>query len=80
MHGIEQLRVRAEKAAARKAALGPDVDLSEFDDSFVAHSYMADEELCDLPQEEQKRLIMAGLDVTQKQRAGPLQRPPELHQ
>ncbi len=70
MHGIEQLRVRAEKAAARKAALGPDVDLREFDDSFVVHSYMADEELCDLPEEEQKQLVMAGLDVTQKQRAG----------
>jgi hypothetical protein len=70
MHGIDELKGRAEKAAAKKAALGPDVDLSEFDDSFVAHSYMADEELCDLPQEEQKRLIMAGLDVTQKQRAG----------
>ena len=70
MHGIEQLKVRAEKAAARKAALGPDVDLSAFDDSFVPHSYMADEELCDLPQAEQKRLIMAGLDVSQKQRAG----------
>jgi uncharacterized protein len=70
MHGIEELRGRAEKAAAKKAAIGPDVDLGEFDDSFVVHSYMADEELCDLPQEEQKRLIMAGLDVTQKQRAG----------
>jgi hypothetical protein len=70
MHGIDDLKRRAEKAAAKKAALGPDVDLSHFDDSFVAHSYMADEELCDLPQEEQKRLIMAGLDVTEKQRAG----------
>jgi len=44
--------------------------LKEFDDSFVAHSYMADEDLCALPQTEQKRLIMAGLDVSQKERAG----------
>jgi len=31
---------------------------------------MADEDLCELSPEEQKRLIMAGLDVTQKDRSG----------
>jgi Fe-S cluster assembly scaffold protein SufB len=70
MHGIDDLKERAARAVEKKAALGKDIDLNEFDDSFVPHSYMADEDLCGLPQEEQKRLIMAGLDVTQKQRAG----------
>jgi Fe-S cluster assembly scaffold protein SufB len=70
MHGIEELKERAVKAAEKKAALGQDINLKEFDDSFVVHSYMADEDLCALPQVEQKRLIMAGLDVSQKERAG----------
>jgi Fe-S cluster assembly protein SufB len=70
MHGVEGLKERAAKAADKKAALGQDINLKEFDDSFVVHSYMADEDLCALPQAEQKRLIMAGLDVNQKERAG----------
>jgi Fe-S cluster assembly scaffold protein SufB len=70
MHGVEELKERAARAVEKKATLGRDINLKEFDDSFVVHSYMADEDLCDLPQEEQERLIMAGLDVTQKQRSG----------
>lgn len=70
MHGIEELKERAAMAADKKAALGQDINLKQFDDSFVVHSYMADEDLCALPQVEQKRLIMAGLDVTQKDRSG----------
>jgi Fe-S cluster assembly scaffold protein SufB len=70
MHGIEDLRQRAAKAIDKKAAFGPDVDLREFDSAPVPHTYMADEDLCELPPEEQKRLIMAGLDVTQKDRSG----------
>jgi hypothetical protein len=70
MHGIDDLRARATKAIGKKAAFGPDVDLNEFDSAPVPHTYMADEDLCELPPEEQKRLIMAGLDVTQKDRSG----------
>jgi Fe-S cluster assembly protein SufB len=70
MHGIEDLRDRAAKAVDKKAAFGPDVDLKQFDPAPVPHTYMADEDLCELPPEEQKRLIMAGLDVTQKDRSG----------
>ena len=70
MHGIEELKERAQKAVQKKAAIGADVNLEEFDPAPVPHAYMADEELCELPQEEQKRLIMAGLDVTQKDRGG----------
>jgi Fe-S cluster assembly scaffold protein SufB len=70
MPGLAELRERAKKAADKKPAIGPDVDLSHFDMAPVPHSYMADEDLCDLPQSEQKRLVMAGLDVAQKDRAG----------
>jgi Fe-S cluster assembly protein SufB len=70
MHGVEELKQRAARAVEKKAALGRDINLKEFDDSFVVHSYMGDEDLCELPREEQKRLIMAGLDVSQKEGAG----------
>jgi len=70
MHGIDDLRQRAAKAIDKKPAFGPDVDLKQFDSAPVPHTYMADEELCELPPDEQKRLIMAGLDVTQKDRSG----------
>jgi Fe-S cluster assembly scaffold protein SufB len=70
MYGIEDLRERAQKAVQKKALIGMDVNLEEFDPAPVPHAYLADEELCELPAEEQKRLIMAGLDVTQKDRGG----------
>ena len=70
MRGIEELREKAQGAVDKKAAIGTDINLQEFDPAPVPHAYMADEELCELPQEEQKRLIMAGLDVTQKDRGG----------
>jgi uncharacterized protein len=70
MYGLGELKERAEKATQKKAAFGEDINLQQFDPAPVPHAYMADEELCELPQEEQKRLIMAGLDVTQKERAG----------
>jgi hypothetical protein len=70
MHGIDDLRQRAAKAIDKKPAFGPDVDLNQFDSAPVPHTYMADEDLCELPPDEQRRLIMAGLDVTQKGRSG----------
>jgi Fe-S cluster assembly scaffold protein SufB len=70
MHGIGDLRERAAKAIDKKAVFGPDIDLKQFNTAPVPHTYLADEDLCELPPEEQKRLIMAGLDVTQKDRSG----------
>ena len=70
MHGLEELRERAVRAKEKKAAIGPDVDLEAYDDAPAPHAYMADEDLCELPQEEQQRLIMAGLDVKQAERGG----------
>jgi len=70
MYTKDQLREKAKKAKDKKGAIGPDINLDEFDQAPVPHSYLAEEDLCDLPQEEQKRLIMSGLDVTEKERGG----------
>ena len=70
MHGIDELKERAAKVRDKKAALGPDIDLEEFDKAQVPHQYLVDEELCALPEEEQQRLVMAGLDLTKKERGG----------
>lgn len=70
MYGLGKLKEKAERALEKKAAFGEDINLQQFDPAPVPHAYLAEEELCALPQEEQKRLIMAGLDVTQKERGG----------
>ncbi len=70
MYNRDQLREKAEKAVDKKGLIGPDVNLDEFDDAPVPHAYLADEDMCNLPGEEQQRLIMAGLDVTKKDRGG----------
>jgi Fe-S cluster assembly scaffold protein SufB len=70
VHSREQLRERAIRVTGKKAAIGPDINLEEFDDAPVPHGYLADEDLCGLPEEEQQRLIMAGLDVTERERGG----------
>jgi hypothetical protein len=70
MYNKDQLKEKAKKAKDKKGAIGPDINLDEFDQAPVPHSYLAEEDLCDLPQEEQKRLIMSGLDVTEKERGG----------
>ncbi len=70
MYDRKELKENAIKAAKKKAALGQDINLDEFDDGPVPHSYLEDEELCTLPEMEQERLLMSGLDVTQKERSG----------
>jgi len=70
MYSREQLKEKANKAKDKRGAIGPDIDLTKFDEAPVHHSYMADEDLCAMPEDEQNRLIMAGLDVTKKERGG----------
>ncbi|NQU14966.1 MAG: SufD family Fe-S cluster assembly protein, partial [Desulfobacteraceae bacterium] len=70
MHGIDEFKERAFKAKNKKAPLGPDIDLDEFEKAPVPHQYMADDDLCALPEDEQQRLVMAGLDLTKKERGG----------
>ncbi|HBF43059.1 MAG TPA: hypothetical protein DDW42_05410 [Desulfobacteraceae bacterium] len=70
MYNREQLRESAKSAKDKKGAIGPDINLDEFDDAPVPHSYMAEEDLCAMPEQDQNQLIMAGLDVTEKERRG----------
>jgi Fe-S cluster assembly scaffold protein SufB len=70
MHNRNELKEKAIRAIGKKGLIGPDIDLKEFSTAPVPHSYLADEELCALSQEEQKNLIMVGLDVTKKERGG----------
>jgi uncharacterized protein len=70
MYDRMQLKEKAEKARDKKAAIGPDIDLKEFTTAPVQHAYMADEDLCHMPQPEQQLLSMTGIDVTKKERGG----------
>ncbi len=70
MYDKSELREKAEKAAGKSAALGPDIDLSKFDKTPVEHHYLSDTELHSLPEADRKRLVMAGLDVTENDRGG----------
>jgi len=65
-----QLKEKAEKARDKKAAIGPDIDLKEYTVAPVPHAYMADEDLCKMPETEQHLLSMTGIDVTKKDRGG----------
>ncbi|MCX5813539.1 MAG: SufD family Fe-S cluster assembly protein [Proteobacteria bacterium] len=70
MFNIEELKEKALQAVNKKALFGEDVDLNTFDRTFVPHKYLAETELCNLPDDEQSRLLMSGLDVTGKGRGG----------
>ena len=70
MYNRAQLKEKATKVIDKKGIIGPDINLDEFDDAPASHSYLADEDLCALPMADQQQLIMAGLDVTKKDRGG----------
>ena len=70
MYNRDELREKAVRVRDKKGAIGPDIDLNKFDEAPVPHSYLADEDLCAIPADEQKNLIMSGLDVTKKERGG----------
>ena len=70
MHIDEQFQLEAKEAIHKKGVIGPDVDLSTFDPTPSPHFEMADDDLLRMPREEQERLLMAGLDVTEKERGG----------
>lgn len=70
MHYRDELIEKATKAKDKRAALGPDINLDDFEKAQEPHKYLADEDLCALPMEEQERLVMSGLDLTEKERGG----------
>ncbi len=70
MQNIDELKKKAREALDKKATFGADIDLNQYDRSFVPHKYLAEEEMCAIPQNEQARLLQSGLDVTGKGRGG----------
>ena len=70
MYIRDELREKASRVIDKKGAIGPDIDLNKFDEAPVPHSYLTDADLCAIPEDEQKTLIMSGLDVTKKERGG----------
>jgi len=70
MYNRDQLAKKANAARRKQSAIGPDINLSEFDDAPSQHSYLAEEDLCSLPMADQNQLLMAGLDVREEERGG----------
>ena len=70
MQHAEDIEKKARAAVDKKAMFGDDLDLAGYDRSFVAHKYLADDEMCALPEDDRQRLLMSGLDVTGKGRGG----------
>jgi Fe-S cluster assembly scaffold protein SufB len=70
MHYTDELKEKAAKAVDKKASIGPDIDLKEFDAAPVGHKYLNQAELLDLPDADKERLLLAGVDVAGKQRGG----------
>jgi len=65
-----QLKTKAEAAKNKAAAIGIDLDLSGYRHALEPHQLMAETDLCALPQDEQRSLLMAGVDVSGKDRGG----------
>lgn len=66
----QELIDRASKAAEKKAAIGPDIELSEFETSADSHAYLSDQEFHSLPEKERDLLLLAGVDVLERERGG----------
>ncbi len=65
---MRDLDKKAEAAKEKKAAIGPDVDLSTFTAEQVGHAYV--EDLRKLPEADRNRMIQAGVDAEEKGRSG----------
>ncbi len=70
MHPREQLREKALAAVAKTAAIGEDIDLSQYRRTAPPQLPMAEADLCSLPQSDLDRLLMGGVDVKSHERGG----------
>lgn len=70
MRDIDETKEKALQAIDKKAMFGEDINLDEYDRAYVPHQYMAKEEICSLPEDVQQRLVMSGLDLSEKERGG----------
>jgi Fe-S cluster assembly scaffold protein SufB len=65
---MRDLDEMALQAKGKKAGLGTDINLDEYTSDAVPHSYL--EDLRTLPEEDKKRLMLAGIDAGEKDRSG----------
>jgi Fe-S cluster assembly scaffold protein SufB len=65
---MRDLDQKAQKAKDKKAGLGPDIDLRTFQSEPVSHEYLQD--LQALSEQDKKRMILAGVDAGETDRAG----------
>jgi Fe-S cluster assembly scaffold protein SufB len=70
MYNREPLKEKAAKAVDKRAAIGPDIDLEQFETTPVEHGYLSDKQLQGLPDIEKQRLVMSGVDVYESERGG----------
>jgi hypothetical protein len=66
MHDI--MDEKAKQAKEKKAAIGPDIDLSSFTADMTDHTYLPD--LTKLPEADRLRIIQAGVDASEAGRSG----------
>ncbi len=70
MYDTRELKEKAAKALDKKGAIGPDINLEDFQTHAVDHPYLSDGELRSLPEADRQRLMMSGVDVNEKERGG----------
>jgi Fe-S cluster assembly scaffold protein SufB len=64
----EELRQKAQEALKKNAPLGEEIDIGSFEAGGKDHPYL--ENIQELPDEEKKDMLIAGVDTTEKERAG----------
>jgi hypothetical protein len=70
MYDARRIREKAVTARSKKAVIGPDIDLDQFEKTPIPQALLSNEDLQRFSQKEQDRLLMAGMDVTKKNRGG----------
>jgi Fe-S cluster assembly scaffold protein SufB len=65
---MRNLDEKAVQAKEKKAALGSDIDLGDYQSNPIAHNYI--EDLNTLSEADKKRMILAGIDASETDRSG----------
>ncbi len=70
MYNREPLKEKASRAVNKRAGIGPDIDLEQFETAPVDHEYLSEGQLQSLPDTEKQRLLLSGVDVFESERGG----------
>jgi Fe-S cluster assembly scaffold protein SufB len=65
---MRNLDEKAQQAREKKAALGADIELNDYDTEPISHEYI--DNLDNLSEEDKKRMILAGVDAGETDRSG----------